>query len=266
MSERSFIVHEIKGYISSLFLVEEATGFLLLDAGCACDFYRVKNFLEERGQSISSVKLVVVSHMHPDHSGAVKHFRRLQIPIASTEGAYKWYRGIGGFIQHKVDTYLAKFSAKRKGNNVEDVSYCRRFVPDFLLKEGDKLPFFPDWSVLKTPGHTLYDISVYNEKEEIVYVADLVLKLDDKFVLPFPVLFPDLMKKSLEKIAHLNFKKILLAHGGIIGNKQNNADFVKILSDLRENEVGKIRKEFRFLYPFCIFSHDKLRCLFKRCN
>lgn len=264
MSEHSFIVHEIKGYISSLFLVEENNRFFLLDAGCSCDFYKIKRFFEKNGKHLSSLKLVVVTHMHPDHAGGVRHFKKLGIPVASTEGAYKWYRGIGGFIQHKIDTYLAKFSAKRKGNIIEDVRYDSFFQPDFLLKDNDSLPFFPDWKAIKTPGHTFYDISVYNEEKKIVYLADLVLMLDGKFVLPFPVLFPKLMRKSLEKVADLNLKKILLAHGGMIENGENGIDFRKVILDLKENLGGKIRKEFRLLYPFCVFPHDKLFCVFKK--
>ncbi|BBB33180.1 metallo-beta-lactamase family protein [Thermotomaculum hydrothermale] len=266
MSEYSFIIHEIKGYISSLFLIETNGKFLLLDAGCSCDFKKVKSFLEERGKSLNDLKLVVVTHMHPDHAGAVKYFKKNNIPIASTEGAYRWYRGLGGFIQHKIDTFLAQFSARRKKNILEPVNYKRKFIPDYLLKDGDTLPFFPDWKVVFTPGHTLYDISLFNEKGKVFYLADLILKMGDKYVLPFPIIFPDLMKKSLDRIKEYNFDTLLLAHGGLLKERGLSQNFSKVIDSLKET-IGKIDKiEFKIFYPFCLFVHDKWVCKIKQCR
>ncbi len=265
MSERSFTIYEIPGYISSLFLVEKDGSFLLLDAGCSCDFKRIKLFLERKGKDLKDLKLVVVTHMHPDHSGAVKYFKKNGIPVASTEGAYRWYRGIGGFLQHKIDTLLAQFSARRKQNILEPVNYKRIFYPDFILKNGDTLPYFEDWKVIFTPGHTLYDIVLYNEKEGILYLADLILKIDEKFVLPFPIIFPQLMGKSLDKIKEYKFDTLLFAHGGILEKEKLEIDFVELIENLKKNIGKRDRIEFKFFYPFCLFVHDKWVCQFKKC-
>lgn len=264
MSEHSFTIHQINGYISTLYLVQNNNGFLLLDAGCSCDFKRVKAYLEGLGKSLSDLKLVVITHMHPDHAGGVKHFKKAGIPVASTEGAFRWYRGIGGFLQHKVDTLLAQFSAGKKNRVREDVSYWRVFKPDFLLKDGDKLPFFDDWNVISTPGHTLYDISLYNKRESVLYVADLILNIDGKFVLPFPVLFPQLMKCSLEKIKSLEFDTLLLAHGGVFkGIKQSE---IHNLIDQLKQKAGRVEKrEFLLFLPFCMLVHDRWVFRKKKC-
>ncbi len=266
MSERSFTIHEISGYISTLFLIETNGNFLLLDAGCSCDFQIIKKFLESKGKSLKDLKLVVVTHMHPDHAGGVKYFKRHGIPIASTEGAYKWYRGVGGFIQHKIDTFLAQFSARRKQRVLKPVNYKRRFKPDYLLKDGDILPFFSDWKVICTPGHTLYDIVLYNEKAKVLYLADLILKIDNKFVLPFPVLFPDLMRNSLEKIKRYNFDTLLMAHGGIIEKTEENITFEEKIDGLMQTIGKRSRLEFKVFYPFCLFVHDKWVCKIKKCD
>lgn len=264
MSEYSFITHEIKGYISSLFLIQHGNDFLLLDGGCSCDFKRVKAYLENIGKSLNDLKLVVITHMHPDHAGGVRHFKKAGIPVASTEGAYRWYRGIGGFLQHKIDTYLAQFSARKRNKKREDVSYWRIFKPDFLLKDGDKLPFFDDWEVISTPGHTLYDISLYNRRQGVLYVADLILNIDGKFVLPFPVLFPQLMKCSLEKIKSLEFNTILLAHGGVF-DEIKEPEILSLIDTLKE-KVGRVEKrEFLLFLPLCTLVHDKWLFRDKKC-
>ncbi len=264
MSEHSFIIHKIEGYISSLFLIQYGSDFLLLDAGCSSDFKRVKAYLEGLGKSLSDLKLVVITHMHPDHAGGVKHFKRAGIPVASTEGAYRWYRGLGGFLQHKIDTFLARFPAGKKNKAKENVSYWRIFTPDFLLKDGDKLPFFDDWKVVSTPGHTLYDISLYNGKERVLYVADLILNIDGKFVLPFPVLFPDLMKCSLEKLKSIKFNTLLLAHGGVFeGIKESE---IHSLIDTLKQKAGKVEKRrFLLFLPFCMLVHDRWVFRKKKC-
>ncbi len=266
MNEHSFGIHPIEGYISTLYLVNHGEDYLLLDGGCSCDFKRVKAYLESNGKSLENLKLVVVTHMHPDHAGGVKHFQNEGIPVASTEGAFRWYRGFGGFLQHKVDTFLAQFSARRKKRTLEPVNYKRKFKPDFTLNESDFLPFFPEWKVVKTPGHTLYDICLYNEKRKIGYIADVVLKMERKFVLPFPVLFPELMKKSLEKLSIFDFEKILLAHGGIVEKNETGGDFKAFFLEMRGKVGEKLVPQFRLFYPFCILVHDKWICKFKACE
>ncbi|MGE5449990.1 MAG: MBL fold metallo-hydrolase, partial [Methanomassiliicoccales archaeon] len=106
--ETPFKLHQIEGYISTIFLVEYPYGMLLLDCGCAGDVAKIEAKCVELGRPLSDIKLAVATHAHPDHlGGAAKLRRKYAIPIAAHPEIDLWYRGAGGFIQHKVDSFFA---------------------------------------------------------------------------------------------------------------------------------------------------------------
>jgi len=222
---QNFVIHELSGQIGqSIYLAEYKDRLLLLDGGCRADAQLVSDFIVKKLQrSIEDLKLVVATHSHPDHSGAVFTLRKeYNVPIAAPLDTDLWYSGIGGWIQHKVDICLAWFMQIKLKLPKKRLFFKRNITADFNLSDGDLLPEFPDWKIISTPGHSLYDIVLYNEEESLLYAADLVLKVKEKFLPPFPVTLPKLMKISLKKVSQLKVKRILLAHGGIIDNPSGN--------------------------------------------
>ncbi|NOY23511.1 MAG: hypothetical protein GXO70_08385 [Acidobacteria bacterium] len=124
--------------------------------------------------------------------------------------------------------------------------YPRKIRPEFPLKDGDVLPGFPDWEVLVLPGHTLFDSCFFNRRESIFYAADMTLFINGKFMLPFPIPFPEKMRASLNRLAGLKTDTLLLAHGG----KISGMDFPALMKTMGE-QVGKIDNPiFQRLKPF----------------
>lgn len=229
-------IHSIPAYISTLFLAEYENALLLLDAGCKCDVRRVTSFIKNNlKRPISDLKLVVSSHTHPDHAGGIRTFRkRYGIPVAGPHNLNDWYAGIGGGIQHKIDTVLGYWVASIYNRKFEDMIYGSSYELDFKMKNGMKLPFFSDWTVYETPGHTSHDIVVYNRKEKILYVGDLCLMVNGKFIPPFPVSYPDVMLKSLKKIESFHAEKVLFAHGGFLTPKS-----MKMITDAISKQIKR---------------------------
>lgn len=211
-------IHSIPAYISTIFLAEYENALLLLDAGCKCDVRRVVSFIKYGlKRPVSDLKLVVSSHTHPDHAGGIRYYRKkYKIPVAGPHNLNDWYAGAGGYIQHKVDTILGYWVAWVYNRKFEDMLYERNYHLDFSLKNGGRLPFFSDWTLYETPGHTSHDIVLYNRKEKILYVGDLCLMVNGKFIPPFPVSYPEVMIKSLRKIESLEADTVLFAHGGLL--------------------------------------------------
>jgi len=248
MSEHSFTIHEIEGYIASIFLVESEEGLLLLDGGCRGDAKRIEDFITGTlHRPMEDLHLMLVSHMHPDHAGGAPILRKkFGIPIAAHHLVDNWYRGWRGWLQNRVDRLLAQFSARRNGKKRESVRYSRRIRPEFPLKDGDVLPGFPDWRVLVLPGHTLFDSCLFNGRESVFYAADMVLFMNGKFMLPFPIPFPDRMRSSLNRLAELKADTLLLAHGG----KLSSIDFFTLMKTM-EKQIGEINNPmFQRLAPF----------------
>ncbi|RLE19490.1 MAG: Zn-dependent hydrolase [Acidobacteria bacterium] len=248
MSERSFTIHEIEGYIESIFLVESEGRLLLLDGGCRGDAARIEAFITgTMGRPMADLKLMAVSHMHPDHAGGAPILRqKFGIPIAAHHRVDDWYRGWRGWLQNQVDRRLARFSARRNGKKRERVAYPRKLTPDYPLRDGDQLPGFPEWVTMTFPGHTSFDIGLFNKTRSVFYAADLILCINGKFMLPFPIPFPEEMKGSLTRFAKLNAETLLLAHGG----KLKNMDFARLAGPLIER-VGEVSNPmFRRILPF----------------
>jgi len=211
-----FKLHQITGYISTIYLVEYPEGMLLLDCGSASDVPRIKAVCEQIGRSPSDIKLAVATHAHPDHmGGAIRLRKEYAIPIAAHPDIDRWYRGAGGYIQHKIDSFFANWVAFKSGYHLQSVRYQRSIIPDYFIMEGQQLPLFSDWQVLYNPGHTLHDVALYHPESMMLYWADSICSANGRFHLPVPVLYPELMRESLKRMVALEPRQILLAHGGI---------------------------------------------------
>lgn len=247
----SFQLHPINGYISTIYLVEYPEGLLLLDCGSANDIPRIKAACEKIGRSPVDIKLAVATHAHPDHMGGAIGLReKYAIPIAAHPDIDRWYQGAGGYIQHKIDSFLANWVAFKSGYRLQSVRYKRSVKPEYIIREGRPLPLFPEWQVLYNPGHTLHDVALYHAGSKILYWADSICSVNDRFHLPVPVLFPELMKESLRKMVALEPRQILLAHGGIFVVKNQ-----QLLSEQVDTVMNKdVNPHIERLHSLFLFS------------
>lgn len=265
-SYKKFKLHRIQGYISNIYLLEYENGLLLVDSGAVNDVKRIEDYcIDTLKRSPADIKLVFVSHMHPDHSGGATTLRKKYgIPIAAYKDCDRWYSGIGGFIQHKSDTVMMMIVARNNKRDYEKVLYRPRIKPDFHLNDMDKLPFFDDWEVVHVPGHTLHDAVVYNRDEEMLYAADCFIYLDGVLRLPLPVMFPHKMNDSYEKMSSLNPQTIIVAHGDSI-SMEDNPDIFADAQHLLEEPANKMA---RWVHLASIYSPEiwryYLRTSFRR--
>ena len=112
-------------------------------------------------RSLSDLKLIVVTHMHPDHAGAAERLRIISgCKIATANVSGHWYKGFDGILMHITDILLAKWVAKRMGKPAKLVWYNRKLKADILLEDEQTLPGFDEWQVIYTQGHTDRDISL----------------------------------------------------------------------------------------------------------
>ena len=247
-------VHKIDGYICNLFLVEYEDKMLLLDCGSISDIKRVEGYcINVLGRPVSDIKLAIVSHSHPDHAGgAVIWRKKYGIPIAAHPRIDFWYEGPGGFLQHKVDCYLATWVAYRKKAKLERILVSRKVKPAFVLQDAAEVPFFPDWQVLHIPGHTINDIALYNRKEKTLYPGDCLMNLDGKLYLPIPILFPDKMEASFDRMADLDVNTILVAHG----EKVLTSDPVKVFTYMKSLLDKPFNTLTSLAYRFSLYSPE----------
>lgn len=211
-------LHQIDGYIQSIYLVEYRYGLLLLDGCCRADIPILLNFISDKlNRPAKDLKLVIVTHMHPDHAGGAHRLRKLtgcSIAAANVQG--QWYQGIDGALMHWTDLLLANWVSRRMKKPHKNLWYSAKLKPDYLLDDQEHLPGFPEWQALSTQGHTDRDLSLYHPDSGQVYVADLMVQVKGRYIPPFPVFYPKRYRSSIEKVIALSPTRVLLAHGGEI--------------------------------------------------
>lgn len=240
-------LHQIEGYIQTIYLAEYPDKLLLLDGACRVDVETICHFITESlKRPLSHLKLVVSTHMHPDHAGAAEKLRKKTgCDIASADVAGHWYSGLDGIMMFLTDMALAKWVAKRKGKQARLLWYNRKLKPTIKLQDGQPLPGFKDWQVLFTQGHTNQDISLYHCPSKKVYVADLLVKVKGRYLPPFPVFYPNRYKTSLARVEQLKPSSILLAHQGEVTLSHEDYEFLKQQSpDLPMTHWRSVKSKF----------------------
>jgi glyoxylase-like metal-dependent hydrolase (beta-lactamase superfamily II) len=235
MTGPDFTIHEIEGYLGTLFIAEYTDKLLVLDGGCRSDVPRIIRVVETmEGKSMKDITLLIASHPHPDHVGGVLALKKqYHLPLAVPPGINRWYAGVCGSLQQLVDSLMGYWVAiKSRKKGIENIFYNKKIQADYSLVEGKTLPYFNDWTVIEAPGHTTHDIVLYNRDKKILYTGDVIIKIKGRFMLPFPVSFPSLMKQSLSRLKTLDVACLLMPHGGIISVSDFHAVLEKLLRRL----------------------------------
>lgn len=234
---KEYKIHHFRGYVQNNYLVEYDRGILIIDGASRPDARPLAEFITGKMNCpIDRLKLIAVTHCHPDHAGAIGYLRRMyNIPVAAPADIDNWYSGIGGSLQHISDTLQSKYMARKMKSGFRILSYDRKIKPEYGLRDGDALPFFPDWKAISAPGHTSHNIFLYNETHEILYIADTIIDSKGKYLPPVPVLFREQMIETLLKIKTIKPKILMLAHGAI---PFYNYDEKMIDDTIRKIETG----------------------------
>lgn len=230
---------KLDGYIQNTYLAIYPDKLLLLDGCCRADVPMVLDYIKNTlHRPIIELKVVVVTHMHPDHAGGANALKKATgCLIVSANKPDQWYEGLGGQVMHLVDIGLAHFVANRQQRSRKNLWYSAYLYPDITLNDGDTVPQFEDWQVLETPGHTDRDLSLWHLSSRQVYTADLIIKLRHKFVAPFPVYDPKAYYQSLQKIKALNPANVMMAHGGELAIDETTFDMLISKSPKRPRTI-----------------------------
>jgi len=244
----TFTLHIIPGYIENLFLAEYEHGLLLLDCGAVNDVKRIEDFCRQNlHRSPAEIKLAVVTHMHPDHAGGAVLLRKnFGVPLAAHQELDRWYAGPGGFIQKVIDCVLMQSVARRTRGKLEKALFNSRIQADYVLADGDSLPFFPEWKAVAVPGHTSHDLVLYHAGESLLYAADCFLEVKGRYQTPLPVMFPQWLEASFQKMGALQPSSLLIAHGEA-RRDQIPADLFQSLQHLLQTPPNKLTRQVKRL-------------------
>jgi hydroxyacylglutathione hydrolase len=173
------------GFVKA-FLVRDEGKHVLVDTGTAGSSKKIIARLERVGVCPCDIGLIVVTHVHPDHTGGLAE-------LVKATGA-------------KVAVH--RLEAEHPGTRVE---------PDNLVDEElDLKPYGVAGKVIWTPGHTRGSVSVMLESGEAI-VGDLVLPRFMSFGPPAIAFWAASREDSIasiRKVLDLRPSIILTSHGG----------------------------------------------------
>lgn len=234
----------IEGYIQTTYMAVYPNKLLLLDSGCRCDVDNILTYITDiLKRPVEQLKTVMVTHMHPDHAGGAELLKqKTGCQIVTARSDNPWYQGVLGRVAHLNDLGLTYYVANRQGKSVTNVWYNPILKADIEVQDGESVPYFDDWVVLETPGHTDRDLSLWHPETQQAYTADLILVIKDKFVSPYLITLPEAYRTSLNKIKALQPKTLLLAHDKRV--KICDKDFDRLIErtpkEPRETSLRKI--------------------------
>ncbi|MCS7281398.1 MAG: MBL fold metallo-hydrolase [Desulfobacterota bacterium] len=185
---------------------------VLVDPGHKHLFNHVIEGMANDGKVVDSVKLIILTHGHPDHSEAADLFGDDVIKAISFD-EFEYISREG------KELFLASGSQLPKNN-------WKIFLKEGKLKIGEKT-----FRIISTPGHSPGSICIYWEEKRLLISGDTVFYMGvGRFDLPGGD--EGLLKESIRKLSKLDVEYLIPGHGEILaGAKVIKKNFRIILEE-----------------------------------
>jgi glyoxylase-like metal-dependent hydrolase (beta-lactamase superfamily II) len=187
----------------------------LIDTGLPKSEDKIVAAIESIGKKVTDLKHVIVTHCHPDHAGSVAALKRMS-------GARVY--------MHPIDAAML-----RRGENVRPMTPApgllrglmyRLFIPkkpvplepcaiDQEISDGRELPIAGGLKAIHIPGQCAGQIALLWPRRRLLFAADACANMP---TFGYALCYESLEdgRKSLQKLAALDFDVAVFGHGGPI--------------------------------------------------
>ncbi len=169
--------------IANTYLVNDERIFIV-DPGSEFNARFTLKYLQQfLHRSPQDVDLIVLTHLHPDHTAGVAYLRQVcPVPVAASI--------IGKRIAKSKpqDNQLMPTISHKAGQVMPGVlRHLDLFPPhyatqvqqvDLWLEDVSGLPYHPDWRVIASPGHTPESLCLYNPFSRELLCGDTLITVD----------------------------------------------------------------------------------------
>jgi glyoxylase-like metal-dependent hydrolase (beta-lactamase superfamily II) len=160
-------------YLTCSYLVRARAGIVLVDAGMNSQGADVRIGLRRSGQSIDSVRAILLTHWHNDHAAGAEAIRRSSgAPVYYHQGDEPFLsgrmarRGVRGWISDIIPEWGIFVLAKGLLGEATPLPVAAtQFVHDDQI-------ILDDFLAITTPGHTQGHVSYYYKPERALFAGD----------------------------------------------------------------------------------------------
>jgi glyoxylase-like metal-dependent hydrolase (beta-lactamase superfamily II) len=159
-------VYQLPNSFVNLYLILEADGLTLIDAGLAKSGPKVAlEAITKLGREPQDLKRILFTHSDPDHTGGAAELKRIS----------------GSSLQASAHeaSMMAQGQPGRPPNNAFVKLMVGLMVPrirpqaaDVLLEDGQEISVLGGLRVINTPGHTPGHVSFYSSSQKILFAGD----------------------------------------------------------------------------------------------
>ena len=185
-------------------------GVVLVDAGGPGSLRLIAAGLRAVGSSPDQVRLIVLTHYHPDHAGDLANLvKATSAKVAVHRQEAGVLNGEGGVPSPFHNAVLARVTQP-----FVSLFYGRPVQVDYPLNDGDTLPMAEDIQLIHTPGHTPGSMCLYLASKKLLIVGDALEYRSQKLSPPARsvTLDPKQARESLKKLAALDFDIMCFSH------------------------------------------------------
>lgn len=202
-----------------IYLLGEGDFWTLIDGGVSFQHEVIYKDLLEIVGNLDNIKFWVITHAHYDHVGLLPSMapllKNVEI-ICSNETAKNFWRS----ESIEVIYQLNRAAASLNGIKILDEELFKSSFENLQIipvKEGDTIEVLAgnDFKILETKGHSNCSISLFDEVNKRLWVADALGEKNNTSEW-FPLAFDSVTsyEHSVKKIIDLGAKYIFLGHNG----------------------------------------------------
>jgi glyoxylase-like metal-dependent hydrolase (beta-lactamase superfamily II) len=174
----------------------------LIDCGYAGSANRIGRAIAAQGREPSDLRLVVVTHGHPDHAGSARELAALGAAI----------------LIHPADAQRLSTTWRDVARRPSRGGVFAAMTPEppavQLIEDGDVLPMLGGLRVVHTPGHTPGSVCLYGARDRVVFVGDNLQRRFGRLSFASTLYSDDpaLARRSMTRLAALDIETIVFGH------------------------------------------------------
>jgi glyoxylase-like metal-dependent hydrolase (beta-lactamase superfamily II) len=208
-------VHLIPNIIANPYLIVDADGLTLIDAGLPGSHGKILRYIRERGFKDRDLVRIIITHSDTDHVGslaAVKRASGARVYASAIEAAAVATGKPSRQIRPRRTLFRVLMAAVRRFVRATPVRV------DEIVVDGQSLPVLGGLTVVETPGHTPGHISLFSASTGVLFCGDSIVCRDGHLVASLPANTWDQTKaaESVRKQAALGPNVVCSGHGPVV--------------------------------------------------